>query len=129
MGVPADYNDDDYKHVIPSTVSKSMLPMTKAQWASKECVSGDSAVTPLGNLNVAIKRNTVDRSTKRVSWDLPKKSVDSVMGNRAQQKGSVNNNHDQIRMVQGRKWCMNTYQSCWLRGEPLEKSWKRAFVE
>ena len=128
MGVPANYNDDDYKHVIPSTVSKSMLPTTKAQWASKECVGGDSAVTPLGNLNVAVRRNTVGRSIKRVSWDPPKKRVDSVMGNWAQQTGSVKNNHDRIIMVQGRKWCMTTYQSCWLRGEPLEKAWKQAFV-
>ena len=128
MGVPADYNDDDYNPVIPSTVSKSMLPMTKAQWASKECVDDDSAVTPLRNLDVAVKRNTVDRSIKRVSWDAPKKSMDSVMGNRDQQIGSVKNNHDRIRMVQGRKWYMNTYQSCRLRGEPLEKAWKRAFV-
>jgi len=91
-------------------------------------VGGDSAVTPLGNLNVAVKRNTVDRNVKRVSWDPPKKSVDSVMDNRAQQTGSVRNNHDRIRMVHGRKWCMTIYQSCWLRGEPLEKTWKRAFV-
>ena len=129
MDVPADYNDDDYKHAVPSTVPKSMLPMTKAQWASKECVGADPEVTPLGNLTVAVKRNTVDRSIKRVLWDPPKKNVDSVMGNRAKQTGSVKNNHDQIRMVQGRKWCMNTYQSCRLRGEPLEKAWKGAFVE
>jgi hypothetical protein len=128
MGVPANYNDDDYKHVIPSTVSKLMLPMTKAQWALKECVGGDSAVTPLGNLNVVVKRNTVDRNVKRVSWDPPKESVDSVMDNWAQQLGSVRNNHDRIRMVEGRKWCVTTYQSCWLRGEPLEKAWKQAFI-
>ena len=64
MGVPADYNDDDYKHTVPSTVPKLMLPMTKAQWASKECVGDDSEVTPLGNQDVAVKRNTVERSIK-----------------------------------------------------------------
>ena len=117
MGVPADYKDDDYKHAVPSTVPKSMPPMTKAQWASKECVDDDSAVNPLGNLEVAVKRNTVDKSTKRVSWDTPRKSVDPVR-----------NNHDRIRMVQGRKWCMTTYQSCQLRVEPLEKAWKQAIV-
>ena len=100
-----------------------MIPMTKAQWPPTIPVGDDSAVTPLGNLYVAIKRNTVDRSIKRVLWDPPKKSVDSVMGNQAQQTGSVKNNHDQITMVQGRKWCMTTYHSCWLRGEPLEKAW------
>jgi hypothetical protein len=118
MAVPADYNDDDYKHAVPSTVPKLMLPMTKAQLASKECVGDDSAVNPLGNLDVAVKRNMVDRSTKRVLWDTPRKSVDPVR-----------NNHDRIRMVQGRKWCMTTYQSCQLRVEPLEKAWKLAFVE
>ena len=82
-----------------------------------EVVGKDSAVNPLGDLDVAAKRNTVDRSTKRVLWDTPKKSVDSVR-----------NNHDRIRMMQGRKWCMITYQSCLLRGEPLEKAWKKAFL-
>ena len=92
-------------------------------------VGGDSAVTPLGNLDVAVKRNKVDRNTKRVSWDAPRKSMDSVMGNQDQEIGSVKYNHDRIRMVQGRNWCMDTYQSCWLRGEPQEKAWKQAFVE
>jgi hypothetical protein len=91
--------------------------MTKAQLASKECVGDDTAVNPLGNLEVAVKRNTVDKSTKRVLRDTLRKSVDPVR-----------NNHDRIRMVQGRKWCMTTYQSCRLRGEPLEKAWKHAFV-
>ena len=66
MGVPADYNDDDYTHASPSKVPKLMLPMTKAQWASKECVGGDSLVTPLGNLDVGVKRNKVNKCTKRV---------------------------------------------------------------
>ena len=39
----------------------------------------------MGNLTVAVKRNTVDRSIKIVLWDPPKKNVDSVMGNQAQQ--------------------------------------------
>ena len=91
-------------------------------------VGDDSAVNLLGNLDVAVKRNKVDKNTKRVLWDAPRKSVDSVMGNQDRQIGSVKNNHDRIRMEQGRKWCMNTYQSCRLRGEPLEKAWKQAFV-
>ena len=41
MVIPSNYKDDDYKHVIPSKVSKLMLSMTKAQWALKECVGGD----------------------------------------------------------------------------------------
>ena len=39
MGIPNDYNDDNYKHIVPSEVPKSMLPVTKAQLASKECVA------------------------------------------------------------------------------------------
>jgi hypothetical protein len=34
-----------------------------------------------------------------------------------------------LRMVKGRKWCMNTYRSCRLRGDTLERAWRRAFVK
>ena len=49
MGIPNDYNDNDYKHIVPTKVPKSMLPVTKAQLASKECVGGNTAVTVGGN--------------------------------------------------------------------------------
>jgi hypothetical protein len=119
MGVPNDYNDDDYKHKVPSKVPKSMLPVTKAQLASKECVGDNMAVTISGNKTAVSLLGIVSaKSEKKISWNLTDENRNSVM-----------NNHDTIRMVQGRKWSVIAYQSCRLKGEPLAKAWKHAFVE
>jgi hypothetical protein len=111
MGIPNDYNDDDYRKTVPSKVPKSMLPVTKAQLASKECVGGNMAAASLLGI-VAAKPN------KKVSWDLNGEKETSVM-----------NSQESIRMVQGRKWSMTVYQSCRLKGEPLARAWKHAFIE
>ena len=88
-----------------------MLPMTKAQLASKECVGSDMAAASLSGI-VAAKPN------KNVSWDL-----------NGEKKTPVMNNQESIRMVQGRKWSVTVYQSCRLKGEPLARAWKHAFIE
>jgi len=38
MGIPTEYNDADYINKVPLTPKVSMLPLTKEQLASKECV-------------------------------------------------------------------------------------------
>jgi hypothetical protein len=40
MGIPADYNDSDYAGKVPVSPAVSMLPLTKEQLASQECVGG-----------------------------------------------------------------------------------------
>ena len=42
MGIPTEYNDAKYIGRVPLTPKVSMLPLTKEQLASKECV-GDYA--------------------------------------------------------------------------------------
>jgi hypothetical protein len=112
MGIPSDYNDDDYKKSVPSKVPKSMLPVTKAQLASKECVGGNMAAASLLGIMAA-------NPNKKVLWDL----------NDEKKTSSVMNNQETIRMVQGRKWSVTVYQSCRLKGEPLARAWKHAFIE
>jgi hypothetical protein len=63
MGIPNDYNNDNYKNSVPSKVPKSMLPVTKAQLASKECVGGNMAAASLLGIVAA-------KSNKKVSWNL-----------------------------------------------------------
>ena len=41
MGIPADYKDSDYIGKVPLSPDMLMLPMTKAQIASQECVGGN----------------------------------------------------------------------------------------
>jgi hypothetical protein len=50
MGIPADYNNKDYKGIIPSvTPVNSMLPGSKAQKASQECDGENQKETILIN--------------------------------------------------------------------------------
>ena len=77
------------------------------------------AVTISGNkMAVSLLGIVSAKSEKKISWNLTDENRNSVM-----------NNHDTIRMVQGRKWSVIAYQSCRLKGEPLAKAWKHAFVE
>ena len=89
MRIPNDYNDDDYKHTVPSKVSKSMLPVTKAQLASKECVGNNMAVTVGGNKTaVSLLEIVTRKSDKKISRNLTDENRNSVI-----------NNHDMIRRV------------------------------
>ena len=119
MGIPSDYNDDNYRNSVPSKVPKSMPPVTKARMASKECVGNNMKVTIGGNkMSVPILGNATKKSDKKISCNLTDEN-----------RNSVRNNHDRIRMVQGLKWSVIVYQSCWLKCEPLARAWKHAFVE
>jgi hypothetical protein len=42
MGIPADYKDSDYAGKVPVSPVVLMLPLTKEQLASQECVGGDA---------------------------------------------------------------------------------------
>jgi hypothetical protein len=42
MGIPADYRDSDYEGKVPLSPKVSMLPLTKEQPASQECVGGEA---------------------------------------------------------------------------------------
>ncbi len=42
MGIPADYRDLDYKGKVPLLLKLLMLPLTKEQLASQECVEGEA---------------------------------------------------------------------------------------
>jgi hypothetical protein len=104
MGIPVDYNDDDYKSTVPSMVLKLMLPMTKAQlkaqMASKECVVGVTVGSSL--------KSTVPVKNRKVSW-----SGDIAESIRSPaQTCLITGDRELLRIVQGRKWCMNTYRSC-----------------
>ena len=66
--------------------------------------------------------DTPAKPTKGVTWN-------SVIETQAQQTNSVPTSHVSLRMVQGRKWSMNAYQSCRLKGYTLDRAWKSAFVD
>ena len=76
-------------------------------------------VTIGGNkMSVPLLGNVTKKSDKKILWNLTDENRNSVM-----------NNHDTIRMVQGRKWSVIAYQSCRLKGKPLAEAWRHAFVE
>ena len=65
---------------------------------------------------------------KKVVWKLPIGAVDLVKFNQAQ-LGSIIGVCLPLRMVKGKKWCMTTYQTCWLTDEILEVAWRTSFVQ
>ena len=77
------------------------------------------AVTIGGNKTaVSLLGIVTAKSDKKIPRNLTDENRNSFM-----------KNHDTIRMVQGRKWSVIAYQSCRLKGEPLAKVWRHAFVE
>ncbi len=62
MDIPADYKDSDYKGKIPLMPVVLMLPLTKEQLASQECVGERRN----GALKSALRTSTFKTSGKRV---------------------------------------------------------------
>jgi len=89
----------------------TMMMMIRTKLTTATTVGGNMAAASLLGIVAA-------KSNKKVSWNLTDKN-----------RTSVTNNHELIRMVQGRKWSVTAYQSCRLKGEPLAKAWKHTFVE
>ncbi len=67
MGIPADYKDSDYKGKEPLMPVVSMLPLTKEQLASQECVGERTN----GALKSALRTSTFKTSGKQVFISNP----------------------------------------------------------
>ena len=111
MGIPADYNDDDYrKDVVTISPVSTMLPIPRAKEALQECV-GENFIGPRGeqrneqspvHLNLTATRPTEERLDAGVQ--VP------------------------IKIVDGRHWSPGVYHNLRLMGFTLEVAWVRAFI-
>ncbi len=104
MGIPADYQDSDYAGKVPLSPEVSMLPLTKEQLASQECV-GESEITLIKG------RPLVASLAKGLT----------LAGDRPTERAP-------IKVVDGRPWSPEVYHALQLLGKPLEVAWEKAFI-
>jgi hypothetical protein len=111
MGIPADYNDDDYrKDVVTIPPVSTMLPIPRAKEASQECV-GENLIGPRGE-----QRNEQSPVNSNLTATRPtEEHLDA--GVRAP-----------IKKVDGRHWSLGVYRNLRLMGFTLEVAWARAFI-
>ncbi len=76
MGIPADYKDSDYAGKVPLSPEVSMLPLTKEQIASQECVGESEITLTKGRLSMASLTNGLTLTNDRPSGRVPIKVVD-----------------------------------------------------
>ena len=91
MGIPADYKDSDYAGKVPLSPDVLMLPMTKAQIASQECVGGNQL--PLTGDRPLDQSQQCEPANSGTHWDRPE-------GERAP-----------IKVVDGRPWTPGVYRA------------------
>ncbi len=142
MGIPADYRDLDYKGKVPLLPKISMLPLSKEQLASQECVGGDAKIfeqAPIklthasGNACISRCSNALENacvyqcSAHTLTTDGPKKKVRFAVdvGVRAP-PGKPQ--RAPIKIVDGCRWSPGVYQLLCLLGKTLEVAWVRALI-
>jgi hypothetical protein len=113
MGIPADYKDSDYAGKVPLSPEVSMLPMTKAQLASQECV-GENQLSPTKGRNDHSGHSTIPDHSDRVDV-IP-------TGARPSDERAP------IKLVNGRPWSPGVYLALRLLGKSLEAAWEKAFI-
>jgi hypothetical protein len=111
MGIPADYNDDDYrKDVVTIPPVSTMLPIPRAKESLQECVGGN-LIGPRGK-----QRNEQSSVHSNLTATRPKEECLNA-GVQAP-----------IKIVDGRHWSPGVYRNLRLMGFTLEVAWGRAFI-
>jgi hypothetical protein len=111
MGIPADYNDDDYrKDVVTIPPVSTMLPIPRAKESLQECVGGN-LIGPRGK-----QRNEQSPVHSNLTATRPKEECLNA-GVQAP-----------IKIVDGRHWSPGVYRNLRLMGFTLEVAWARALI-
>jgi hypothetical protein len=115
MGIPTEYNNADYIDKVPLIPKMSMLPLTKKQLASKECV-GDYE-----SCNKEIRR-----------WANGRPPFELLENNPAEDRLSESVQETSSRppliMVMGRSWSPSIYGAVRLLGNTVDVAWRMAFI-
>jgi hypothetical protein len=137
MGIPADYKDSDYAGKVPLSPEVSMLPMTKAQLASQECV-GENQLSPTKDRpRVDVTPTDGPRvdviPTDRPRVDVIRPRVDVIPTDRPRVDviltgARPSDERAPIKMVNGRPWSPGVYRALRLLGKSLEAAWEKAFI-
>ncbi len=111
MGIPTDYNDDNYrKDVVTIPPVSMMLPIPRAKEALQECV-GENLIGPRGK-----QRNEQSPVHSNLTATRPtEERLDAGV-------------QAPIKIVDGRHWSLGVYRNLRLMGFTLEVAWARAFI-
>ncbi len=133
MGIPADYNDKDYKGIIPSVPPvNSMLPVPKAQKALQECVGDNQKETILINhekgapYSLPCGSSLAGKSYLRTLTDPTRIPPELALMNT--KRRSELEMQASIKLVGGHPWSPRVYRALRLLGNMLEVAWERALI-
>ncbi len=115
MGIPANYKDSDYEGRVPLTPVVSMLPLTKEQLASQECVGEKTNGTQVP-VSILRKQKSVSILGKQKSVSI------------ASEGSSLSSSRAPLKLIDGHRWSPGIYRALRLRGRKLEVAWEGAFV-
>jgi hypothetical protein len=133
MGIITDYNNKDYKGIIPYVPPvNSMLPVPKAQKALQDCVGENQIETILINRKkdtpYSLPRGSIlARKSYLGTLTDPAKipSEPALMSNERRTKLEA---QAPIKLVGGRPWSPGVYHALRLLSITLEVAWEREFI-
>ena len=141
MGIPTEYNDADYIDKVPLTPKVSMLPLTKEQLASKECVgdyeSCNKEIRRWANGRpqntegpFELSKNNSNCGLKRLnSKKDPKCGLkDNPTEDRPSESVEETSPPPPLIMVMGRSWSPSIYGAVRLLGNTVDVAWRMAFI-
>jgi hypothetical protein len=140
MGIPTEYIDADYINKVPLTPKVSMLPLTKEQLASKECVgdyeSSNKEIRRWANgrpqhtegpLELS-KNNSKSALKDNPSEDRPSALKDNPTEDRPSESVEETSPPPPLIMIMGRSWSPSIYGAVRLLGNTVDVAWRMAFI-
>jgi hypothetical protein len=139
MGIPVDYKDSDYEGKVPLTPPiMSMLPLTKEQLSSQECVGGKRVTNKeveIWDQSLTKDRRVKHRPTKNIEEQVTNKEIEiwdqSLTKDRwvtFEPKSQLPSPQAPINMIGGRAWSPGVYRALRLQSKSLDVAWERAFI-
>jgi hypothetical protein len=149
MGIPTEYIDADYINKVPLTPKVSMLPLTKEQLASKECVgdyeSCNKEIRRWANGRPQHTEGPLELSKNNSNCGLNRlnSKKDPKCGLKKDPKCGLKNNPTEGRpsesveetsppppliMIMGRSWSPSIYGAVRLLGNTVDVAWRMAFI-
>ena len=134
MGIPTEYNDAKYIGKEPLTPKVSMLPLTKEQLASKECV-GDYACNGIRYTESSTSACNGIRYTCRWANGRPQNSggpfgllENNPTEDRLSESVEETSLQPPLIMVMGHSWSPSIYGAVRLLGNTVDIAWRMAFI-
>ena len=128
MGIPTEYNDADYINKVPLTPKVSMLPLTKEQLASKECVgdyeSSNKEIRRWANGRPQNTEGPFELSGNNSNSGLKNNPTEDRLSESVEETSPL----PPLIIVMGRSWSPSIYGAVRLLGNTVDVAWRMAFI-